>query len=278
MDRGIDVSAYQAPDGGLLEGMSFCIIKATEGTGYTNPNRAQWYKVATDRGVTTGAYHFMRGGDPVQQADYFLDNLPGDVGWLALDVEADDDGLEWSGRVGFILAWTDRVKTASAKPTLVYCSRSWANALWEAATSDQRTRLTALPLWLADYTGTPGTYSGPVPDGWPVTMHQFTSTPIDTNALFADILQGGDTMTPELAARLDQIVAWQDANFKALAAQADANRDTLAQWTVDRLKETAASIPNVDTDKIAAQLAGAKLVVQLPANAQLQPAPAGGQA
>ena len=85
-------------------------------------------------------------------------------------------------------------------------------------------------------------------------------------------------MTPELAARLDQIVAWQDANFKALAAQADANRDTLAQWTVDRLKETAASIPNVDTDKIAAQLAGAKLVVQLPANAQLQPAPAGGQA
>lgn len=83
----------------------------------------------------------------------------------------------------------------------------------------------------------------------------------------------GDNMTPELAARLDQIVAWLDTNFRALAAQADANRDTLAQWTVDRLKETVASIPNVDTDKIVAQLADAQLIVQLPATAQLRTAP-----
>ena len=201
MAFGIDVSSYQAPDGALLDGMSFCIIKATEGTGYINPNRAQWHAVARSRGVTTGAYHFMRGGDAGSQADYFLAHLPGDVDWLALDVEDAGDGLSWAGRVGFILAWTDRAK-ATGKPTLVYASRSWANALWGAASSDERARLAQLPLWVADYTRRPGEYSGPWPGGWPIAMHQYTSAPIDKNVLLTDDLQGGDDM------QLTDIVKW----------------------------------------------------------------------
>lgn len=59
---------------------------------------------------------------------------------------------------------------------------------------------------------------------------------------------------PELQARLDQIVAWQQNWFKALEGQAEQNRNLLAEWTQNRTREavtasTAAilsEIPDID--------------------------------
>ena len=285
MAFGIDVSSYQAPDGALLDGMGFVLIKATEGVGYANPNRCQWHAVARSRGVTTGAYHFMRGGDAGSQADYFLAHLPGDVDWLALDVEDAGDGLSWAGRVGFILAWTDRVKT-TGKPVLVYCSRSWANALLGAASGDERARLAQLPLWMADYTGRPGEYSGPWPGGWPVSIHQFTSDPIDKNVLLTDDLQGGDDMplstddlrniatavwggggaaSPMYTDRLDGHQEYPETALFSLQARLGARFGELS-GKIDGLAEALKQVQGgngVDTDAVkAAATEGAKAGVQ----------------
>lgn len=187
MKLGIDVSSYQDPNQSLLEGKSFCIIKATEGIGYTNPNRGAWFDVATAAGVTVGTYHFMQSGNnPVEQAQYYLANLPGDVTWHALDVECSADGLTWAQRVQFILDWCAYVGDATHKSVLVYMNRYWTNEVWAAATPQQRVELSRWLLWLADYTGTPGVYSGPCNFDWTVFIHQYTSTPIDTNAILAE--------------------------------------------------------------------------------------------
>lgn len=187
MGVGIDVSSYQDPADWLLNDREFCIIKATEGTSYTNPNRGEWYQVARGRGVTVGGYHFMSAGDPGAQAAYYLGHLPGDVDWHALDVENNGDGLDWSGRVRFILDWCGRVAAATGKPTIVYANRSWAVSLWNAANPDQRAQLATYGLWIADYTGQGGQYSGACPDGWPIVIHQYTSTPVDTNLQITSI-------------------------------------------------------------------------------------------
>ncbi|MFK5257094.1 glycoside hydrolase family 25 protein [Propionibacterium freudenreichii] len=283
MAFGIDVSSYQAPDGALLDGMSFCIIKATEGTGYINPNRAQWHAVARSRGVTTGAYHFMRGGDAGSQADYFLAHLPGDVDWLALDVEDAGDGLSWSGRVGFILDWHDRV-AATGKPVLVYCSRSWAVEVWDNASQEERDRLAAIPLWMADYTGAPGEYSGAVPDGWPITIHQFTSTPVDKNIQLSDVSGGdmplstddlrniatavwggGGAASPMYTDRLDGHQEYPETALFSLQARLGARFGELA-GKIDGLAEALKQVQGgngVDTDAVkAAATEGAKAGVQ----------------
>lgn len=59
-----------------------------------------------------------------------------------------------------------------------------------------------------------------------------------------------DDMTPELAARLDQIVGWMDANFKSQAAVAERNRNLLADWTRD---QTRAAV-NASTSAIVSQI------------------------
>ena len=66
-------------------------------------------------------------------------------------------------------------------------NRSWLNAIWNAASADQRSQLARYPLWLADYTGTPGSFGGSIPGGWPVSVHQYSSSPIDQDALLIPI-------------------------------------------------------------------------------------------
>lgn len=61
------------------------INKATEGPGMTDRTYAIRRKPASDRDMLYGAYHFLRPGDPVAQADHFLD--------VALNVAQPDDVL-----------------------------------------------------------------------------------------------------------------------------------------------------------------------------------------
>lgn len=183
---GIDVSSYQNPDAGLLSGKSFCIIKMSQGTSYRNPNRGQWLSVARAAGVQVGGYHFMDSGDATAQAEFYLASLPGTVDHHWLDVENSSDGYSWADRVAFILTWCARV-AQTGLPVGIYMNRSWLNATWNAATADQRSQLARHPLWLADYTGTPGSFGGSIPGSWPVAIHQYSESPIDQDALLTTI-------------------------------------------------------------------------------------------
>jgi lysozyme len=97
--NGIDVSGWQPPNITGMVDYDFVIIKATEGTGYVSPNCDKQYQIAKTREKCIGVYHFLRGGDPVAEANFFVDNIQGYLGEaiLVLDWEANaiNMGREW---------------------------------------------------------------------------------------------------------------------------------------------------------------------------------------
>jgi len=104
---GIDVSSYQGNVNWAqvkANGLAFAYIKATEGTGYTNPYFSSQYTGATNAGLTRGGYHFARPdiSSAATQANFFLAHgggwsgdgitLPG-----AIDIEYNPYGAECYG-------------------------------------------------------------------------------------------------------------------------------------------------------------------------------------
>lgn len=92
---GIDVSTHQGTiDWAKVksDGYSFAYIKATEGTGYTDPHFSQNWNGAQAQGLSVGAYHYFTLCSPgAQQAEAFLAAAPPDGSHLppAIDLEFD---------------------------------------------------------------------------------------------------------------------------------------------------------------------------------------------
>lgn len=90
---GVDVSSYQGEvDWDLLrrQGVDFAFIKATEGSGLTDPCFAENWAGAKSAGITAGAYHFFSYDSPAAtQAANFLAAAPPQTGALppVIDVE-----------------------------------------------------------------------------------------------------------------------------------------------------------------------------------------------
>ena len=73
---GIDVASHQHPDGAAIDwqavaasGQSFAFIKASEGTGYTNPYFSSDTAKAAAAGVTPGSYHYAKPGSTDPRAE-----------------------------------------------------------------------------------------------------------------------------------------------------------------------------------------------------------------
>lgn len=184
---GIDVSGWQGNvdwNAQWNAGKRFVWVKATEGTGYTNPYFAQQYNGSYNRGFIRGAYHFAlpnRSSGAVQ-ANYFSNNgggwsgdgktLPG-----ALDMEynpygATCYGLSKAAMTNWIRDFSNTYKARWNKYPAIYTSTSWWNQC--VGSSFGATN----PLWVARYASSVGT----LPIGWSVyTVWQYSSTPIDQN-------------------------------------------------------------------------------------------------
>ncbi|MEV0118803.1 glycoside hydrolase family 25 protein [Streptomyces sp. NPDC050844] len=167
MIRGIDVSSYQSSFN--TDGLSFVIIKATEGRSYINPRLTAQTKLARDGGCVVGFYHFLWPGNITAQAEYFVSKSPeksGDL--LAVD-------WEWTGdHTAASNAEKDRFirevkRLRPGHKTLLYCNRDfWLNRDTTSYAGDG--------LWIADYVtaGKPR-----IKAKW--RIHQYTSTPLDKN-------------------------------------------------------------------------------------------------
>ena len=70
--NGIDVSNWQNGLIPALLDIDFCIAKATEGIGYTDPCCDGFVQNCIDNGIPWGFYHFARENDPAAEADYFV--------------------------------------------------------------------------------------------------------------------------------------------------------------------------------------------------------------
>ena len=131
---GIDVSSHQKTInwGDVADsGVSFAYIKATEGSGYTDPNFAANWEGAWKAGITPGAYHYFTLCSPgADQARDFLQVAPPDSGALppALDLEFDgacEKRPEAEHANAEVEAFVNAVEKAWGRKLVVYSSKEW---------------------------------------------------------------------------------------------------------------------------------------------------------
>jgi GH25 family lysozyme M1 (1,4-beta-N-acetylmuramidase) len=170
---GLDVSSHQGNvnwPAVTAAGARFAYVKATEGTGYTNPFFAQQYNGSYQFGMIRGAYHFalpnVSGG--AAQADYFVNH---GGGWSrdgrtlppGLDIEYNPYGstcygLSQAGMRSWIQAFSDRVHARTGRYPTVYTSTTW----WVTCTGNWSGLGSTNPLFVAQYASSPGA----LPSGW----------------------------------------------------------------------------------------------------------------
>lgn len=179
--NGIDISSWQAGINLYNVPADFVIVKATGGTGYTNPYFWSMAEDARNSGKLLGLYHFAREagsrGSARAEADHFVDTVGSYVGnaVLILDYEAEaiDCGPGWAR------AWLDRVweRTGGICP-MIYMSKSVTRSQdWSSVAPYYK-------LWVAQYPNydTTGYQSDPWTDGYGYgawdgpTMFQYAST------------------------------------------------------------------------------------------------------
>ncbi len=153
MITGVDVSHWNETvdwQRAAGSGLSFAILKASEGAGYRDGRYAANRSNARAAGLLTGSYHYFRPGqDADSQAEAFFacldgqDDLP-----PALDLE-EHGGLSRPVLEARVRRFLERMQVLGAGRCLIYTSPGFwttflpANPDWAAA----------YPLWEAHYTG-----------------------------------------------------------------------------------------------------------------------------
>ena len=169
MILGIDVSHHQgAVDFAAVRssGRGFVVVKATEGTSFTDPRFAGSRTRAHAAGLIVGLYHFARAGDAGAEAATFTraagDLQPGEFAVLDWEVTAPDP-------VGWCATWLTAVRAALGVPPLVYLNQSTRDAFdWNRVVQGD------VGLWLARYDGSTDACAA---GHWPaLTMKQYSDT------------------------------------------------------------------------------------------------------
>lgn len=153
--KGIDVSKYQnVTDWKYVRdaGISFVIIKSTEGIESIDLSFQSHLSGAKSVGMKVGVYHFCRAKDvqsAIQEADFFISviNSAGGFDVLdiapALDIET-PEGANRDNVVAICRAWVERVKQVSGMQPVLYSYPFFADQYLDASLAD-------IPLWLANY-------------------------------------------------------------------------------------------------------------------------------
>ena len=126
--NGIDIASYQTGIDLTVVPCDFVIVKATEGTGYVNPDFTRAYAQAKNAGKCLGIYHYANGGDYQKEADYFLDRIGNRIGEaiLCLDWEGKSNPAFGSSDFAWCKSWLDYVYQKTGVRPLLYCSQSVA--------------------------------------------------------------------------------------------------------------------------------------------------------
>jgi GH25 family lysozyme M1 (1,4-beta-N-acetylmuramidase) len=263
-------------------GQTFAFCKATEGTTVTDPQFAANWAGIRIVGMTRGAYHYARPGNPAAaDASHFLGVLrsaggtrEGDL--LALDLE-DAGGRPPATLLTWAREWVGQVGRATGRPVLLYTSP----AFWRERVGDPPSFPT--PLWIAHF----GVPAPDVPRAWRAwSFWQYGETgrvpgiagdcDVDrfngTRDQLRAFSQGGTmATTDDVLARLNDVyrlLAVGDAADSAGDPGTHPNNLERVRATVEATaaKVDQLSTPTVDVAALAAQLAplvAAQLSAQL---------------
>ncbi|HXT16559.1 MAG TPA: GH25 family lysozyme [Gemmatimonadaceae bacterium] len=220
-------------------GISFAMVKATEGTDWIDPTFTINVSGARDAGIVVGVYHFYRhDADPALQATSFLKATghpqPGDL-LPALDVEAPGDGAgpitySTANVVRRIGEFVDAVEAALSVAPMIYTYPS----AWKEITGNADAFASKCPLWIASYADAPT-----IPGGWhQQALWQYTdkgtvngiSTIVDRDRTAGDLAALESLRTRALAVG-EMAVFTQDGNVRAAASLAARVVGTLPRGT-----------------------------------------------
>ena len=142
--HGIDVSGWQSPTVTCTADYDFAVVKATQGTGFTNSYITSQAQCVRQRGKSLGFYHYAGGGNATAEADHFVNTIRPYLGSavLVLDWESYQNAA-W-GDSNWIRVFVNRVHARTGVWPLAYTS---AAHLWQIP-SDVRAHC---GLWVAQY-------------------------------------------------------------------------------------------------------------------------------
>lgn len=145
--NGIDISNWQNGINLSQVPFDFVIIKATQGTTYVNPDCDRAYQQAKGLGKKLGVYHYFGGGNPVSEAQYFVNNIKGYVGeaLLALDWERNQNSAFTKGPA-VAKQFLDEVFRLTGVKPLIYMNKNTTREFdWS------RVAQSNYGLWIAQY-------------------------------------------------------------------------------------------------------------------------------
>ena len=148
---GIDLTALFAQN--PLDGV---VIKATQGTGYVNPEYAAWVQWLTDNKKLFGVYHYLDTADPEKQAQHFYSAVKSCIGKCVPCADYEAEAL--SKGTAFLKKFLDKFRELSGVRCMIYCSLS-------VVQEQNFTALTDYPLWIAQYADM-ATVNGFVENPW----------------------------------------------------------------------------------------------------------------
>ena len=146
--NGIDIASYQAGLDFSKVPCDFVIIKATQGTGYTNPDCVRAVEQAMSLGKGVGVYHYISGGNAVAEANFFINSILNWIGkvMICLDWEFDQNSA-W-GNESYLEQVINQVIARTGVPPMIYAPASRYNQVAEVAERHN------CGLWIAQYADT----------------------------------------------------------------------------------------------------------------------------
>jgi GH25 family lysozyme M1 (1,4-beta-N-acetylmuramidase) len=131
-------------------GIRGIIHKASEGHDYVDPAYARRRPDAAAAGLLWGAYHFMRPGDPVAQADHFMDTAEPDPQTL-MAVDHEDPGVPLADVIRFMTTVEARI----GRQAVLYSGFLIKEQIAKALPPGAGAYLASRRFWLAQYSAKP---------------------------------------------------------------------------------------------------------------------------
>jgi len=188
---GLDVSHWNTVDwpSWAARGYKFAWIKATEGTGWTDPKYGEHRTAALAAGFKVGAYHYFRGAmDGSDQAEFFRAVAGDNILPPVIDVESfNNTGIAQATFASRLQECVGSVSSLFGRKPVIYTSRS----KWSLLVGSAPQIASECDLWVAHYTLA---LAPLLPLDWADwAVWQYTSSPLDQNRMRQEFW---DTIVP----------------------------------------------------------------------------------
>lgn len=124
--NGIDIASWQTGIDLTKVPCDFVIVKATQGTGYTNPDFRRAIEQGLAAGKLMGIYHYAGGGNPAAEAKFFLSTIQSYIGKaiLVLDWESSQNSAFGKSDLAWVRTWLEYVRAETKAVPFLYVSSS----------------------------------------------------------------------------------------------------------------------------------------------------------